>query len=644
MAWDTGLHGVHLAIARYPGTPLRVVAGPGTGKTFALMRRVARLLEEGVQPERILAVTFTRTAANDLVEKLAALGADGAMNVAAKTLHSLCFGMLSRAAVLHALGRVSRPLLDCELDTLVCDLQDQFGGKREVKRFIKAFEAYWARLQHHQPGFPTDPNERAFNRALHDWLIFHEAMLIGEVVPVALDFVRQNPAHPDVPSYQHIVVDEYQDLNRADQALIDALAGNASVTVVGDEDQSIYGFRFAHPEGIAQYPQTHVNTHDELLNECRRCPRIIVETASSLIGHNVRLEPRPLIVRPQNGDGEVYIVQHDSIEDEITNLAAYVEWYLETHGGVMAGEVLVLANRRLIGNGIRDRINDLARQNHRAWVAESFYFEDALKSDLAAEGFTLLTLLVDRNDRPGLRHSLGVDADDCRRRPYGRLRAHCEANGISPREALEQILAGNLRLPYTAPLVQRFSLLQQRLAALAGLNILELVDDLFPDGNDGVATVRQAALLIAPNVQTPEELLNELRVAITQPELPGTQGNAIRIMSLHKSKGLTARLVVVAGCVAGIIPTIEFDAPLDEQERQRQEQRRLFYVGITRSTETLVLSSAVRISRQMALNMNMRLPQGVGGVRLTASPFLTELGLHAPQPVRSQAWRARLGF
>jgi DNA helicase II / ATP-dependent DNA helicase PcrA len=644
MPWDTGLNGVHLAIAAYPGTPLRVVAGPGTGKTFALMRRVARLLEAGVQPEQVLAVTFTRTAANDLVEKLATLGVEGAENVAAKTLHSLSFGILSTAAVLHALGRVSRPLLDCELDTLVCDLQDQFGGKREVKRLIKAFEAYWARLQHHQPGFPTDPNEQAFNRALRHWLVFHEAMLIGEVVPVAFDFVRQNPAHPDVPSYQHIVVDEYQDLNRADQALIDALAGNASVTVVGDEDQSIYGFRFAHPEGIAQYPQTHAHTHDELLNECRRCPRTIVEMAGSLIGHNVRLEPRPLLVRPQNGNGEVYIVQHDSIEDEIANLAAYVELYLETHAGVAAGEVLVLANRRLIGNGIRDRINELARQNRRAWIAESFYFEDALKSDSGAEGFTVLCLLVNQDDRPGLRHWLGADANDCRRKPYARLRAHCEANGISPRQALEQMVAGNLRLSYTVPLVRRFTLLQQRLATLVGVNIPQLIDDLFPDGNNDVATVRQAALLIAPNVQTPRELVNELRVAITQPELPGTQGNAVRIMSLHKSKGLTARLVVIAGCVAGIIPTIDFDAPLDEQERQRQEQRRLFYVGITRSTETLVLSSAVRISRQVALNMNMRLPQGVGSVRLTASPFLAELGPQAPQPMRANVWRAQVGF
>jgi len=98
MAWNTGLQGPHLNIAAYPGTPLRVVAGPGTGKTYALMRRVARLLEQGAQANRILAVTFTRTAANDLVEKLAALGVPDADLVAAKTLHSLSFGLLNHAA------------------------------------------------------------------------------------------------------------------------------------------------------------------------------------------------------------------------------------------------------------------------------------------------------------------------------------------------------------------------------------------------------------------------------------------------------------------------------------------------------------------------------------------------------------------
>jgi superfamily I DNA/RNA helicase len=282
MPWNTGLQGTHLNIAAYVGTPLRVVAGPGTGKTFALMRRVARLLETGVQPNRILAVTFTRTAANDLVEKLAQLGVQGADLVQAKTLHSLSFGLLSRNAVFQALGRHPRPLMDYERDTLVCDLQDQFGGERNVNRLIEAFEAYWARLQHQQPGFPNDPVEQAFSHALNDWLVFQRAMLIGEVVPKALDFINHNPAHPDIPRFDYVLVDEYQDLNRADQALTDAIAGNSAVTVVGDEDQSIYSFRHTNPEGIVQYPQTHANTHDELLNECRRCPRRVVQLEKQL--------------------------------------------------------------------------------------------------------------------------------------------------------------------------------------------------------------------------------------------------------------------------------------------------------------------------------------------------------------------------
>src|SRR5277367_463307 len=122
MPLNTNLAGTPLNIAAYPGQQLRVVAGPGTGKTYALMRRVARLLEEGVQPQRILAVSFTRTAATDLVHKLAQLGSPGADQVAAKTLHSLSFGLLSRNAVFQLLARVPRPLMDHELDTMVCDL------------------------------------------------------------------------------------------------------------------------------------------------------------------------------------------------------------------------------------------------------------------------------------------------------------------------------------------------------------------------------------------------------------------------------------------------------------------------------------------------------------------------------------------
>jgi len=150
------------------------------------------------------------------------------------------------------------------------------------------------------------------------------------------------------------------------------------------------------------------------------------------------------------------------------------------------------------------------------------------------------------------------------------------------------------------------------------------------------------------NAADVEELLEELRVLITQPEIPGSHGNSVRIMSLHKSKGLTARLVIIAGCVAGILPTIDFDLPLQEQDRQRQEQRRLFYVGITRSTETLVISSAASMrfsdAKQAGVSVVRRAGIGRNVAILQASEFIAELGPDAPATTTSQQWRQLVHF
>jgi superfamily I DNA/RNA helicase len=177
------------------------------------------------------------------------------------------------------------------------------------------------------------------------------------------------------------------------------------------------------------------------------------------------------------------------------------------------------------------------------------------------------------------------------------------------------------------------------------LDIPALIDVLFPDANDETTSIRRTALLVAPNVRSTKQFLNELRAVITRPELPGSQGNAVRIMSLYKSKGLTARLVIVAGSVAGILPFIDTDVSRVEQERQRQEQRRLFYVGITRTTETLVLSSSVRMPLASGYTMGLPLLGRQGGEAiLQASPFMSELGPSAPPVVLATTSRAQLGF
>ena len=144
MPWDQGLEGPSLQIASSDHSPLRVRAGPGTGKTFTLMRRIARLLENGTRPRQILVSTFTRTAAGDLKQELEHLDVEGATSVQATTVHALCFRILARNEVLEITDRVPRPLLEFERRFLLQDLQ--FEGIRKPSRAATAIDGLRIRL------------------------------------------------------------------------------------------------------------------------------------------------------------------------------------------------------------------------------------------------------------------------------------------------------------------------------------------------------------------------------------------------------------------------------------------------------------------------------------------------------------------
>jgi DNA helicase II / ATP-dependent DNA helicase PcrA len=246
-----GLSGVQLEIAESLASPVHVLAGPGTGKTLAMMRRIARILDGGTPPKEILAVSFTRTAARDLREQLVNLGVPGVDDVRATTLHSLCFSALLADAVFDATGRRPRPLVSYEIGELTNDLKAQFGGKRKVTKLLEAYEAAWARLQHERAGAPRAQSDLAFESALLDWLRYHRAMLIGELVPITLRFIQANPHSSVLPAYRAVLVDEYQDLNKADQALVEILASQGTLTVIGDDNQSIFAFDMLTPKAFA---------------------------------------------------------------------------------------------------------------------------------------------------------------------------------------------------------------------------------------------------------------------------------------------------------------------------------------------------------------------------------------------------------
>jgi len=635
--WSEGLVSPALDIAQTTDSPLLVLAGPGTGKTFTMMRRVARLLEEGVVPRRILVCTFTRTAATDLTNSLIALGVDGGDEVRAATIHAFCFGLLSKSTVMEITGRVPRPLLQFEERFLVNDLcGGGFGGIRDCGKRLKAFDAAWARLQSDEPGWPQDPVDRAFHQQLMAWLRFYGAMLIGELVPEALSFLRNNPAARVELGLEHVLVDEYQDLNRADQVLIDQIADSAALTVIGDENQSIYSFRYAHPEGITEFEDYHPETHDEQLIDCRRSPRRVVEISNALIANNQNRADRPIRPFPGNPDGEVYLVQWQSMEEESRGLAEYIRQQI-AGGDVRPGQVLVLAPRRQFGYAIRDELNDAGVPTL------SFFNEEALDGNpadingsQAQQAFCQLTLLAKPSDWPAIRCWCGFGANNLNKAGFARIREHCENNGASLRDTLEQLAEGEIKIPYSEGVIERYRGLQQRLVELNGLNGTALVNEVFPEGEDWAAPMRTIADQMDGDDFDAQQLYNRLLSGITQPELP-TDVDYVRVMSLHKSKGLTADLVVVAGCIEGLLPAIDTDLSHAEQDRMLEEQRRLFYVALTRTRRILVLSSVTSLPRNVAHRMRARVRRGdVTHAATITSRFINELGETCPAVVLGQ--------
>ncbi len=628
MQWNRDIEGPALDVAGHLGDPIRVLAGPGTGKSFALKRRVARLLEEGTAPEEILTVTFTRMAAKDLISDLTSLGVAGCEEVKAGTLHSLCFSILNREQVLQLTGRSPRTMLKHEVKYVIRDLPEGvFGNILQRETQLRRFEAAWARLQHEEPGWPPTTLDQQFQDAALSWLVFHRAMLVGEMITETLKYLRDNPTASERSMFRHVLIDEYQDLNRAEQTLIDLLADNATLTVIGDDDQSIYGFKYANPEGIINFPVSHAGTHPLTLLECRRCPVSVVRVANALISHNILRVNKNLIERPENGDGEIRILQWRTLDEEADGIARIIAARIRAEV-IQPEQVLVLVPRRLIAYPIRDALvaNGLSVQ---------LGFEDeTLSSAAAQERFSLLNLLADPNDRVALRVLMGYGSQDGRAGAWNRLWAHCESIGQSPWQALEALANGELRLPHMASMNDRFRVVRPEFTALNDLALNEFIDAWIPMPLPAVADLRSLALEVLPSVADINELYREVKARISQPEIPDATGK-VRVMSLHKSKGLTAKMVVVAECVEGLIPSgIRDDDP--ERLRKLEEFRRLFYVAITRTKSTLILSGAVRFARSDALQMGAQFSGRGNSVRTIASRFINELGASAPRSINGQ--------
>ena len=648
MAWDAGLCQSDSAFgfASSEATKIRAVAGPGTGKSFAMKRRIARLIEQGAEPRRILAVTFTRTAAADLKREITSLDVPGAEYVVAKTLHSLCFSILNREEVLTRLGRIPRPMLEHEIEPMIHDLADErFGGVRDKKKRLHDFESAWARMQTDDPGFAPSEIDNDFEHALNSWMLAHKSMLIGEIIPKTLAYLQDNPLCDERALYDHVLVDEYQDLNKAEQVLISLLAEQGTITIVGDDDQSIYSFRNAHPEGIRVFPDDNPGCVSIKFDECRRCPSLVTEMASTLIRNNRGRTLGALSPCMNNDRGDVHIIQWHNLQEEIAGVADIVQANLRP-GAIGPGDVLVLTPRRKIGYQIRNRLSGEGIR------VRSYFREDALDSKESKRAFSLLNLAVNLEDRVALRYLLGCGSADYRMAAYSKLVTAARENSLTVRGVLDQIVAGEIRIPYTRQIVDAYLATREDLARIQGLfaenpgGIIEFLcpydADLYDDLREAMQIAFEKAGECPDGDGNREEWLKkafeETRDSISMPEIP-EEVDHVRIMSFYASKGLSAKMVIICTCIDELIPSGGTGLGETELQRQLEEQRRLFYVAITRCKNdpgvypgTLILSSCRAMDGVEALRQGI--PSSPAQAKLVRpSRFLRELGPRQPRSI-----------
>ena len=641
MAWDSNLEGPAKTFAGSTANRIRCLAGPGTGKTYALMKRIQRLLEENtVDPSRILVITLTRTAADDLRQNLQALGANGASRIYTSTLHSFCFSALMQEDILEITHRVPRILADFERDILIKDMPDTLGNFTNKKEMLTELQAAWSTLEGDPINDEPGSIRHSFYREILKSFSYHKCMLVGELVPLALKYLSENPFSTILDKYDHILVDEYQDLNRADHGVIEVLTEAANrreghLAVIGDDDQCIYvALRHAHPRGIVDF-QTD---EDIPLNECRRCPKRIVEMAQNLISFNEGREKPPLVPLPTNSDGKVHNIIFPTMVAEAEGLANFVHSRIES-GRVNPGEVLILANWRKIAYAIRDNLINLGHD------ALSYFREEPLDTLESKKSLTLLTLLAKPDDRVALRSYLALSNQRENRAGYRRVFNYALENALSVPEVLERLARNEMRIPHTATILTSWRILKEEIQSLDEYrqNMPGLIEKLCPNGKQDTQRLRGTMELALANHECPVDLktlLDSIRVQIGTPEVP-LDASFVRLMSLHKSKGLTVKLVVIAGLVEGLIPrTPKEGLTLGALTEHEYEQRRILFVGITRPTEEIVLSRFQTIDNQSAYASGAATGRWLHhGIKTTvSSTMFRELGPALPPIIRSDDW------
>ncbi|GBD46379.1 ATP-dependent DNA helicase PcrA [bacterium HR41] len=628
--------------------PLLVLAGAGSGKTRVLVHRIAYLLARGLaRPHEILAITFTNKAAGEMRERVAQLvGPDSARAMWVMTFHAACTRMLrvhadklgfTRSFAIYDEQDSMRLVRACVEELALDPRRYPPRGLRQRISDAKSKLVALAELRAEPERFggeePLAVFER-YQRRLHqaNALDFDDLLVrcveLFERTPAVLDRYRDQ--------FRWILVDEYQDTNRAQYRWLRLLAGERrNVCVVGDDDQSIYRFRGADVRNILDFERDFPDARVIRLERNYRSTTTILEAANAVIANNPERKPKRL--RSEIGGGEpVRVVECSDEHEEARFVAAEVERLVEE--GASLGEIAVFyrthAHARTLEHVLRERA--IA---YRVLGGMRFYDRAEVKDALA-----YLNLLVNPADEVAFRRVVNVPARGVGERSQARVLTHAQTLG---RPVLEVALDPGSVPGLTGRArrgLERFATLIEELRALAdsGAGVGDLlaetlersgyIEELRNEGTfEADARIENLEELVSSardfertNANpTAEAFLEQVALFSEQDQLaPGE--SQLTLMTVHNAKGLEFDTVFVVGLEEGVFP---HQRSIDGGEVD--EERRLCYVAITRARRLLYLTYAR--SRQLFGQRDWSLPSRfLGELPADCCRWTTAVGGGAP--------------
>ena len=593
-----------------PLGPLLVLAGPGSGKTRVLTHRIVYLIQEmGLEPWRIMAVTFTNKASKEMRHRIEELLGGQPRGLTMGTFHATCARILRQEAdSLPTYGKefvifdttdqlqvVKQALKDLNLDDKKFRPNKMLNGISSAKNEMIAPALYTA------TNYISEINKRVYAR-YQEILIANNAMDFDDLLMVTVELFDTVPEvlQKYQERYQYILVDEFQDTNTAQYGLLKQLAVlHSNILAVGDSDQSIYKWRGADYRNIGRFRETYPAAEIILLEQNYRSTQIILDAAKAIILRNSNRVHKDLFTERKGGERIVLREAYDE-QDEAETIVSTIQGLMVN--GRSPGDCAVMYRTNAQSRSIEEAFVRIGIP-YRLVGATQFYKRREVKDMIA-----YLRLVHNPLDQISFARVINTPTRGIGNKSQQELRDWGMMNQMQPALACVSLATDPaIQHPFRARAYKALSNFGEMLGAWIQLRdqvsvselmdlILEqtsyraYVDDDTDEGRDrwdNVQELRNVAVLAKDKSLT--EFLEEVALVAETDDLDETI-NAATLLTLHAAKGLEYPVVFLAGIEDGVLP---HSRSFDDVESMAEE-RRLFYVGVTRAKDKLFLSHAFR--------------------------------------------------